>query len=178
MNKTTIFLSALIMLGAIACSIPDTQAGERIRGRVVASGAEGGRVAATGAAARGEQGAYARGRVVASDGQGNASGRSGGYVQGANGGEAARQGSFQRNADGSASRQGSAYANGANGGTASTSGGLTRDADGNVNGARSTNATSASGNSYNGSTTVEDGQVTRTATCTNAAGEIIDCRGD
>ncbi len=58
---------------------------------------------------------------------------------------------------------------------ASTSGSITRDADGNVNGSRGTSVTGKNGNSYNGSTTVQDGTVTHTATCTNAAGETIAC---
>ena len=77
---------------------------------------------------------------------------------------------------GLALHQGSAQAQGANGGSATTSGSLARDAEGNVNGSRSTSATAANGNSYAGSTTVTDGQVSRTATCTDAAGNSIACR--
>ena len=58
-----------------------------------------------------------------------------------------------------------------------TSGSIARDADGNVNGSRSTSATGRNGNSYNGSTTVQNGVVTHTGACTNAAGEAIACRG-
>jgi hypothetical protein len=68
--------------------------------------------------------------------------------------------------------------NGPNGGSASTSGGVTKDANGNVVGGRSTTATGQNGNSYDGSTTVSNGTVTHTGTCTNAAGEVISCRGN
>lgn len=177
MNKTPLLLALLTLTGALAVTIPDASAQGRVRGRAVAHTADGGRAAVTGAAARGERGAYARGRKIISDGQGNVAGRSGGYVQGADGGSAGRQGSFYRNADGSAGRQGSAFVEGPNGGSAATSGSVTRDADGSVNGSRSTTATGASGNTYNGSTTVNDGQISHTGTCTNAAGETIACRG-
>lgn len=193
MNKPPILLAALTMIGAIAGIVPEASA-ERVRGRIVAHGPDGGRIAATRAAGVGEHGAYARSRHVVSgergvaahrrsvagdgDGDGNARGRSAGYVQGANGGEATRRGSFHRNADGSAGRQGSAYAHGPNGGTASTSGSIARDADGNVSGGRSTTATDSNGNRYDGSTTVDNGVVVRTSTCSNAAGETIACRGD
>ena len=55
---------------------------------------------------------------------------------------------------------------------------MTRDANGNVVGGRSTTATGQNGNSYDGSTTVSNGTVTHTGTCTNAAGEVISCRGN
>lgn len=177
MNKTPLLLALLTMAGALASTIPDASAQGRVRGRGVAHTADGGRTAVAGAAARGEHGAYTRGRRVHSDGQGNATGRSGAYATGANGGTAQRQGSFYRNADGSAGRQGSASIDGANGGSAATSGSIARDADGNVNGSRSTSATGANGNRYTGSTTVQNGVVTHTGTCTNAAGETIACRG-
>lgn len=192
MNKPYILLTAFLLGGAVAGIASDADAQQRVRGRVVAHGAEGGRVAVTRAAARGENGAYARGRKVVSgergvyarghgvhgDGEGNVTGRSGAYLETAAGGSAARQGSFYRDADGSAGRQGSAYVQTAAGGTASTSGSITRDADGDLDGGRSTTATGRNGNSYSGSTTVSDGSVSRTASCTNAAGEAIDCRGD
>lgn len=162
MNKTPLLLALLTLTGALAVTIPDASAQGRVRGRAVAHTADGGRAAVTGAAVRGEHGAYARGRKIISDGQGNVAGRSGGYVQGADGG--------------SAGRQGSAFVEGPNGGSTATSGSVARDADGSVNGSRSTTATGASGNTYNGSTTVNDGQISHTGTCTNAAGETIACR--
>ena len=98
-------------------------------------------------------------------------------MQGANGASARRSGSFSRNADGSASQQSSASATLANGATGSTSGSLSRSADGTVNGSRSSSATLANGNSYNGSTTVQNGAVTHAGTCTDASGAVIACPG-
>lgn len=178
MNRTTLLLAALVLTGTSAATMPDASAQGRIRGHAVAHTGDGGRTAVTGAAARGDRGAYTRGRRVTSDGHGNVDGRSGAYAAGANGGTAQRQGSFYRNADGSAGRQGSASVNGPNGGSAATSGSIARDAQGNVNGSRSTSATGKNGNSYSGSTSVQNGVVTHTGTCTNAAGETIACRGN
>lgn len=175
MNTSSFLLALALTASACIASIPDASAQGRARGRAVVANGQGGTTAVAGAAGRGAKGQYARGHKVVTDGEGNVQGRSGGIVQGANGGEAARQGSFQRNADGSANRQGSAYANGPNGGHASTSGSMSRDADGNLNGSRSSNATDANGNSYTGSTTVTNGQVSHAGACTNAAGESIAC---
>lgn len=208
MNKTPVLLALLTLTGALVSAVPDASAQGRVRGRGVAHGADGGRIAATRAAGRGERGAYARGRNVYSDGQGNVDGRSRAYASSAAGGTAQRQDSFYRNADGSAGRQGSASVDGANGGsaqrqhsayrnadgsagrqrsasidgahggTANTSGSIARDADGDVAGSRSTSATGRNGNSYNGSTTVANGVVTHTRSCTTASGETIACRGN
>jgi len=178
MNRTPLLLALLALTGAVVSTTPDASAQGRVRGRAVAHAADGGRTAVTGAAARGERGAFARGRNVHSDGQGNLDGHSGAYATGANGGTAQRQGSFYRNADGSAGRQGSASITGAYGGTATTGGSIARDAEGNANGSRSTSATGKNGNSYNGSTVVQDGVVTHTGACTNATGEVIACRGN
>ncbi|MEX1827169.1 hypothetical protein [Luteibacter sp. CQ10] len=178
MKRTTLLLAALVLTGTSAAAIPDASAQGRIRGHAVAHTGDGGRTAVTGAAARGERGAFARGRQVHGDGQGNVDGHSRAYAAGANGGTAQREGSFYRNADGSAGRQGSASINGPNGGSATTSGSIARDADGNVNGSRSTSATGKNGNSYSGSTSVQNGVITHTGTCSNAAGETIACRGN
>lgn len=178
MNRTPLLLAVLVLTGVLAATVPDASAQGRVRGRAVVHTSDDGRTAVTGAAARGERGAYARGRHVYSDGQGNVDGHSGAYAVGANGGSAQRQGSFYRHADGSAGRQGSASVNGANGGSATTSGSIARDAAGNVNGSRSTSATGQNGNSYSGSTSVQNGAITHTGTCTNAAGEVIACRGN
>lgn len=175
MRNTTLLLSLLAVAGASSLASADDAAAGRARGRAVAHTADGGRVAAGGAAARGTNGAYAHGHRVTSDGQGNVEGSRRAMAVGANGGTAQSQGSSYRNADGSAGRQGSASATGPDGGTASTSGSITRDADGNVNGSRGSSVTGKDGNSYNGSTTVQDGTVTHTANCTNAAGETIAC---
>jgi hypothetical protein len=175
-TKINALLAAIALAGVFSASIDDASARERTRSRT-ASNVDGVRSAATNASGSGVNGSYARGRQWQADGQGNASGSRGATVNGANGGSATSQSGFYRNADGSAGRQGSASVNGPNGGTASTSGGVTRDANGNVVGGRSTTATGQNGNSYDGSTSVSNGTVTHTGTCTNAAGEVIACPG-
>ncbi|KAF1710113.1 hypothetical protein [Pseudoxanthomonas sacheonensis] len=175
-TKINALLAAIALAGVFSAGIDDAGARERTRTRAV-SNVEGVRNASTSASASGANGSYARGRNVQSDGQGNASGWRNASVSGANGGSASSQGSFYRNADGSAGRQGSATATSANGGTASTSGGFTKNPDGTYSGGRETSATGANGNSYNGSTAYENGSITHTGTCTNAAGEVIACPG-
>lgn len=173
--KSTLLLSLLAMTGAFSLVSADADAQARVRGRAVAHTADGGRIAAGGAAARGPNGAYARGHRVASDGQGNVEGSRRAAAVGANGSTAQSQGSFYRNADGSAGRQGSTNVDTAAGGSLDSSGGFTKNADGTYSGSRQTNASGANGNSYQGSTAYSNGQVTHTGTCTNAAGETIAC---
>ena len=55
-------------------------------------------------------------------------------------------------------------------------GGFMRDADGNVDGSRSTSVTGRNGNSYSGSTTLDNGVLTHSHSCTNAAGDVVSCR--
>ena len=175
MQRASIFAATCLALATAALVVPAAHAEGRVRGRAVVQNPEGGAVARTGAAASGPRGAMLRGRTVSSDGNGNVSGRSGAAFRGANGSTAARAGSFQRNADGSASRQGSAAFTGPNGASGRTDGTLARDADGNITGQRDTTATGANGGTYAGSTTRADGTTTRTATCTNAAGDVVAC---
>jgi hypothetical protein len=54
-------------------------------------------------------------------------------------------------------------------------GDYSRGEDGKVDGTRTTTATGQNGATYNGSTTIDDGQVTHTGTCTNADGAVVDC---
>lgn len=170
MSKTPLLIAAAFALCATTLIADPAQARER--SRAVQRTAQGGSVAVERSNARFDS---QRQRGWQTDGQGNASAARSGSISGANGGSAGYDRSAYRNADGSAGRQGSAYANGPNGGTASTSGGFSRDADGNVTGARSTTATGANGNSYTGSTTVSDGTLVHTLSCTNAAGDAIAC---
>ncbi|WP_146165778.1 hypothetical protein [Stenotrophomonas panacihumi] len=166
---------AALFAAGLALHSGTAEAG-RVRVHGAAAGPEG-RAAGTVTAGQNERGAYARGRHVAGDRQGNVQGGSHAAVAGAAGGQAQREGSFSRNADGSAARAGSMSAHGAQGGTLASSGSVTRGADGQLDGSRSTSATGRNGNSYAGSTQVADGSVTHTATCSNAAGETIACRG-
>ncbi|MFT3763797.1 MAG: hypothetical protein QM761_14545 [Pseudoxanthomonas sp.] len=175
MHQTALLLGLLASAGAFAFTPADADAQGRIRGRVVAHGAEGGRATVVGAAARSPNGAFARGHGVASDGQGNVKGGHRGKAVGVNGGEASSQGGFYRNADGSAGRQGGTRVSTAAGGSLDSSGGFTKAADGAYSGSHQTSTTGAHGNSYEGSTTYSNGQVTHTGACTNAAGETIAC---
>lgn len=189
MNTLTTILP-LLLAAALPAAVSDAHAGERMRGRVVAHGIDGGRYATVHAAGAGPHGAYARSRhaasgargdavrwrAIAGDREGNLSGRSGGSLGGVHGGSALRQGSFQRHADGSAGRQGSLHVDGRHGGHLATAGGIARDADGHVSGSRTTDATGRHGNHYSASTTIDGGTVTRTVTCTSATGEPLACR--
>jgi hypothetical protein len=92
-------------------------------------------------------------------------------------GAAARGSTTTVNPDGSATRSGRLAAGGARGSVNSNSN-VTRNADGNYSGGRTTSATRAStGNSYKGSTQIDPatGKPVRTATCTDAAGNVISC---
>jgi hypothetical protein len=145
--RGSILLLALAAGGLSALAAPEAQARERTRTRT-ASQVDGARRAATHASAS---------------------------ASGVNGGAATRQGSVYRNVDGSAGRQGSASINGTDGGSARSSGGFDRSADGSVTGSRQTSASAATGARSQGSTTVADGSVSHTGTCTNAASEVVAC---
>ena len=168
-TKNTVLIAAILVACGMLASL---DAGARERGRSVHRTAHQGSVSAHRDNARFQS---ERERDWQRDGQGNASMSRSGSITGAKGGSAERQGSIERNADGSISHQASGSGTTAKGGTIQSSGGFTRDADGNVNGSRSTSATSAKGATYNGSTTIEDGKLSHTGTCTNAAGETVDC---
>lgn len=173
MNTTSLLAAITLAAVVLTATSPDAQARDRTRS--VDRSAQGGHVAASRSNAKFDS---QRQRDWKADGQGNVAGSSSGSIAGASGGGAARQSSAYRNADGSAGRQGSASVSGPNGGSAATSGSIARSADGSVAGSRTTSATGANGNGYNGSTTVSNGNVTHSGTCTNAAGETIACRGD
>ena len=122
------------------------------------------------------------------------------YEVGANGGTAESNGSYTRGDDGkfdgsrsttATGSKGGTYSGsttvsdgqlthtgtktGANGGTVQADGSYSRGEDGKVDGGRTTSATGPNGATYSGSTTVTDGQVTHTGTCTNADGVVVDC---
>ncbi|MCJ2179255.1 hypothetical protein [Novosphingobium album (ex Hu et al. 2023)] len=166
MTKFRTTLTAAAVLAALALtSTADAKGTVRVRGT-------NGHAAAT-AGQRGVAG-RAGGTMVAEDG--TVTHASGGGFVGANGARGARASSTSVSPDGTVSHQGAAATSGANG-SASTQGGFTRNADGTTSGSRSTNATNAyTGNSYSGSTTVDNGQVSHTGTCTNASGAVIPCR--
>lgn len=164
----TITAAAVALVAMAASSIPTAAlAGGTLRVR-----GDNGRAAVT-AGQRGVAG-RAAGTVVAEDGT-VTRGSAGGFA-GANGARGARASTTSVSPDGSVSRQAGAATSGARG-SASSTGSFTRGADGSTYGTRSTNATNAAtGNSYSGSTTVDNGAVSHTGTCTNAVGEVIPCR--
>jgi hypothetical protein len=104
------------------------------------------------------------------------SGRVGGFKT-AGGTQGGRASTTTVNPDGSATRQSVRGASGDNG-SYSTSSDVTRNSGGTYSGGRNTTATNNNtGTTYNGSTQIDPatGKPVRTATCTNAAGEVIAC---
>jgi hypothetical protein len=170
MFKTT-FLLGLLVATAGAGLAQDASARER--SRAVSRTAQGGSVSAshTGALSSGQ-----RQRNWQADGAGTASASRSRSMSGVNGGSASRSGDAYRHADGSAGRSYSATVTTANGGTASRQGDVTRNADGGVSAERSTTATGQNGNRYSGATTISDGSLVHTGSCTDAAGQTISCR--
>lgn len=166
MTKFRTTLTAAAVLAALALTTTaDAKGSVRVRG-------SNGHAAAV-AGSRGVAG-RAGGTVTAEDG--TVTHASGGGFAGANGARGARASTTSVSPDGTVTHEGAASTSGARG-SASTQGGFTRNADGTSSGSRTTNATNAqTGNSYAGSTTVENGTVSHTGTCTNASGEVIPCR--
>lgn len=172
-NKYGILISAIAVSVLTFGTISDADASAK-RGKF--SNADGGVTAGAVASRSGSKGTRNSIRAVKTDSDGNTVGGSASRATLANGGTVSRVGKFQKNADGSATRQGAFSASGARGDVTS-SGSTTRNADGTVSVSRDTQATnSATGNSANVSTTYQSGQgVTRTVTCTDAAGAAIPC---
>lgn len=114
-------------------------------------------------------------RGLVTDGQGNIRGARGGAFATANG-EGLRTQRFTRNTDGSVSATGQANASGTLG-SAERSGSFARSADGSAHGERSTSVTNAAtGVTLDGSTSYTAGQgITRSASCTDAAGRTVTC---
>lgn len=166
MTKFHTALTAATVLAALAlASTAEAKGTLRVRG-----------TNGHGTVTAGQRGVAGRagGTVVAEDG--TVTHGSGGGFLGANGARGARASTTSVSPDGTVSHQGAASTSGARG-SASTQGGFTRNADGTASGSRTTQATNAyTGNSYSGSTTVDNGTVSHTGTCTNAAGAVIPCR--
>lgn len=115
-------------------------------------------------------------RVVQPDGAGNAAVATGAAARGPNGARAVRAGLTTRSADGTVQHKSGMRAEGAKGSVAS-GGSAIRSADGTITQDRTTTATSAtSGNSVQstGSYNKDSGR-TRTTTCYDAAGATIAC---
>jgi hypothetical protein len=116
-------------------------------------------------------------RRVTSDGQGNGTAVGAGRFEAANGAQGQRSGRVKRNADGSVDAHAQGSLTTANGGTAARDAQFTRNADGSASASRNTSATNArTGVSVDGSTTWTKGQgLSRSATCTDAAGNTVTC---
>ncbi len=159
-------LTAFSALAALAlASTADARGSVRVRGQNGVASAVAGPKGMAGRAA---------GTTVAADG--TVTRASTGGFMGANGSKGARASSTSVSPDGTVSRSANASTSGARG-SASSQGSFTRSADGTASGSRSTSATNAAtGNSYSGTTTLSNGQLSHSGTCTNAAGETIACR--
>lgn len=171
MNKLPLLLAALVATAGAGLA-HDVQAYER--GRTVQRGDRSGQVSAWRSNARFDS---QRQRQWQGDGDGNASASRSGHLNGSEGGSANTQGSAWRHDDGSAGRQGSTSFSGPEGASLDSSGGISRDGDGNFSGSRSTEATGRDGNHYSGTTTVANGSLVHSGSCSNAAGETVACRG-
>ncbi|HUD40824.1 MAG TPA: hypothetical protein VMR06_02385 [Dokdonella sp.] len=169
--KTLPLIGAVLFALAGVSAASDSQARERSRS--VERDAHGGQVSASRSNARFDA---QRQRRWQTDGHGQASIERDARIEGAGGGSAARTAGAWRNADGSAGRYRSASMAGPRGGSATTAGAITRGADGSVAGGRSTSATGPNGGTYTGSTTLVDGSVQHSHSCSDAAGQPVACR--
>lgn len=159
------FVAFTVVAALALASSADAQGSVRARGQNGSVGAVAGKKGVAGRAA---------GTTVSSDGTVTRASASG--FKGTNGSRGARAATTSVSPDGSVSRTAGASTSGARG-SASSQGSFSRNADGTASGARSTSATNAAtGNSYAGSTTLSNGSVSHSGTCTNAAGETIACR--
>ena len=124
----------------------------------------------------GENGSLAQRRVIRSDGAGNARAVSGSAFRTPGGGSGARGATTYYGADGTVQHQSGVKASGSRGSVNST-GGYTRNADGTLSQNRNTGITNAAtGNSYQGSTSYDASNgLSHSATCYNAAGDVIAC---
>jgi hypothetical protein len=167
MNMTKIGMAvaaaALVMTSVVADARPK---------RAKASGPNG-----SVTAVQGQNGSSVRARGAKKNADGSVTtGRAGGFKT-ANGAEGGRASTTTVNPDGSANRRSQRGASG-DAGSYQSSSDVTRNADGSYSGGRSTTATNNdTGTTYNGSTQIDPatGQPVRSATCTNANGEVIAC---
>lgn len=167
MTKFARFVSLSLISAMIATSVTPAFAGRTANRTGKGTAVIGGQVSGN---------KWGRGHTVQKTESGSTVAASGGAFETAKGAKGARGSTTTINPDGSASRQGGLSGSGARGSIASQ-GQATRNADGTYSGQRSTQATNAAtGNSYDGNTTYNstDG-VKRTATCTDAGGNSINC---
>lgn len=175
MNK--LIHAAVICAAITSLNAPLVQAEPRFRSFGVAGQTvQGGLAGRSAFASHGDRGAIAGQRGIVGDGQGNVAGASAGGFTTESGGHGQRTRRFSRSSDGSASASGQGSVSGQNG-SANRSGSFTRNADGSASGERSTTATNANtGVTFDASTSYTKGSgVTRSATCTDAAGNTVAC---
>jgi hypothetical protein len=177
--NTRFHATVLAIAGAavVAFAAPSARAdGLHVRSAATQT-AQGGLAGRQSVSTDGNLGAAAGQRRVIGDGQGNVNGASHSAFTTDGGTQGSRSARYDRNADGSASASNNASAIGRDGGSAERSGSYTRNADGTASGQRSTSVTNANtGVTVDGSTTYTKGSgFSRSATCTDAAGNAVSC---
>jgi hypothetical protein len=171
--------SRIAMAAAVlALALPSSSLAQGIAYRRAAfHNQKGGVTAVSGTAAKGPNGAEAvHGRAVSTDVEGNVTTAHGGAFKGPSGAKVAHEGRTTVSPNGSATHEGSSAASGANGSIKST-GSAQRGTGGSASSYRTTKVTGKNGNSATEDKTWVKGQgVTRTAACTDAAGNVITCK--
>jgi hypothetical protein len=143
-------------------------------GRSARANAAGGVTGGSFRGVKGAQGGAFRGGAHVTDGQGNAAGARAAGFQGPNGAMGARAGKWSRSADGSVQHESGGAVSGAKG-SAQSQGSFAKSSDGTYSGSRETSADSKSGYGYDGSTTVSNGSVDHSGTCTDPNGNTVPC---
>jgi hypothetical protein len=168
MNKT--FLTVAVI--GLALTISAASVAEAREGRVRARGDHGVGVAAAGP----NGGAVVRGRGAVENPDGSVTAGRAGAVRTPEGGRAARASKTTVNPDGTAQRESGVVGQSAAGGVAQTSGETTRNADGTISSDRTTQAKAADGSTFSATTSYDAATgITRSTTCTNAAGAVVAC---
>ncbi len=165
---TSTFVLTFTLISAV-------NAGGHLRFSGATQNASGGITAARGGAAAGANGGrFARGGAVTTDGQGNATGGSAQAFRGPNGAYGGRAGGFNKSSDGSVTHQSGGAVYGQYG-SATTAGSFQRNADGTYSGNRSTSAQIDDKGSYEGNTSVQNGELYHQGTCYNVNGDPVNC---
>lgn len=176
MIRLSELVAACVALAALSAPTAQAQRLADAHARAVQT-AGGGLAANSGATFRGDRVAAGRQQNLASDGQGNVAAGSAKGFSTDSGARGSRSGKFKRTSDGAVNASGQGSASTANGSSADRSGEFTRNADGTASGQRSTTATNANtGVSLDASTTYTKGSgLSRSATCTDSAGNTVSC---
>jgi hypothetical protein len=165
-------MSKLAMTAALAALMITSVSADARPKRVKAAGPNG-----SVTAVQGEKGSFGKARGAKKNDDGSVTtGRVGGFKK-ADDSKGGYSSTTTVDSDGSANRKSKQSASG-EAGSISSSSDVTRNADGSYSGGRMTTATSnESGTTYNGSTQIDPatGKPVHSATCTNAAGQVIAC---